>query len=257
MFLITGGMTLAYMLKLYFCIFWEKGEAQKKPSCKPLTMAAILVPAALLLVLGWFPNPLMSRLAEVGRLSELPVTEASEAVQYFSAENLRGAAVSVFIGLVLYFAFVRTVLRKKEHGAYRYVDRLPMWFDLADDVYIPVFLYFLPFVLGFFSRVCDRLVDGLALFLRRRVFCARKKKHPVAVGSGLTYAIGSVLDGFVGLCNRTFRKKRPIERSFVDLLAISRAEMDATGRLIVRSVSFGLLMFCIGLLVTLIYLLLS
>lgn len=257
LFLITGGMTLAYMLKLYFCIFWEKGEAEKKPSCKPLTMAVILAPAALLLVFGWFPNPLMNRLAEAGQLSELPVTTATEMVSYFSVGSLQGAAISVFIGLMLYFGFVRTVLRKKEHGAYRYVDRLPKWVDLADYVYIPVFVYFLPFVLGFFSRVCDRLVDGLALFLRKKVFCARKKKRPVAVGSGLTYAVGSVLDGLVGLCNRTFRKKRPIERSFVDLLAISRAEMDATGRLIVRSVSFGLLMFCIGLLVTLIYLLFS
>ena len=52
LFLVAGGMTLAYMLKLYIAVFWEKGAAEKKPSCKPVTLSVILVPAAILLVLG-------------------------------------------------------------------------------------------------------------------------------------------------------------------------------------------------------------
>lgn len=256
-FLITGGMTLAYMLKLYIAIFLEKGEAEKKPGCKPLTMATVLLPAALLFVMGILPNLSMDKVAEFGRITGMYVTkEAAETIHYFSPENLKGAVISMAIGLVLYFGLIRPLLMKKQGERRVYVDRFPAWIDLEKNVYQPIFLGFLPFVGAFVCRLCDKLIDGIALALRKHVFRAKRKKRPVAVGSGFTYVIGSILDGIVNVLNHTILRRRKIQTSFVNLLAISRAEMDATGKVIARSVSFGLLMFCIGLLLTLSYLLL-
>ncbi|MGN0506028.1 MAG: complex I subunit 5 family protein [Lachnospiraceae bacterium] len=256
MFLVTGGMTLAYMLKLYFAVFIEKGKAEEEPSCKPLTLVTVLIPALILLVFGLLPNLFMDRIAEFGVLTEAAATGAHHGtVHYFTWTNLKGAVISISIGLLLYFGVIRTLLMKKEGNKKVYVNRLPEWFDLEKSVYQPVVLKFLPFVCAFVCRVCDKLVDGIVFLLRKKVFGPKKKHRPVAVGTGFTYAVGTFLDGIVVVLNCTFRRKRPIETSFVNELAIRREEMGATYSLVARGVSFGLLLFCIGLLLTLIYVL--
>ena len=85
----------------------------------------------------------------------------------------------------------------------------------------------------------------------------KKKKRPVAVGTGLSYAIGSCLDKIVALLNATIYRKNPIQKSFVNVLAIRNMEVDATIAIVGRSASFGLLLFCIGLVLTLVYLIFS
>lgn len=254
LFLVAGGMTLAYMLKLYIAVFWEKGAAEKKPSCKPVTLSVILVPAAILLVLGLLPNLLMDAIAKFGVLTEaVPTGEHHGAVNYFAWANLKGAAISVSIGLILYFGLVRFLLMKKEGKQKVYVNRLPEWFDLEKTVYQPVFLQFLPFVCAFFSRVLDKFIDAVALVLRKTVLGPRKY-HKAGIGTSILYTLGAFFDGITALLNHTVFRRHPIEASFVKLIAISREEMGATFQLVARGVSFGLLMFCIGLLITLIYL---
>lgn len=256
LFLITGGMTLAYMLKLYVAVFIEDKAAKEKPSCRLPGRLAVLLPAILLLFLGLLPNLLMDRIGEYGILSEAPVMgEHHGTVHYFTWTNLKGAVISISIGLVLYFGVIRTFLMKKEGKERRYVNRLPQWFDLEKSLYRPVILVFLPFVCAFLCRILDKITDALAFVLRTKVLGPKKKHRPVAVGSSITYAAGTFLDGMMIVLNRTFLKKRPIEISFVNELAIRREEMQATYVLVARGVSFGLLMFCIGLIMTLIYLL--
>ncbi len=258
LFLVTGGMTLAYMLKLYICVFWEDGAAKEKPLCKKSTLATILVPAVVLLVLGVLPNLTMDNIAAFGRLTEAAVTESHHgAVHYFVWANLKGAAISISIGLVLYFCFVRTLLMKRVNGKRVYVDRLPEWFDLEKSIYQPVVLQFLPFVFGFFSRVLDKMTDFFAMVFGKKVLKPKVKHRPVPVGNGISYALGTFMDGIVHMLNATFCKKNPIQKSYVNSLAIMTTEVEATGNLVSRSVSFGLLLFCIGLVLTLLYLLLS
>lgn len=256
LFLVTGGMTLAYMLKLYIAVFWEDGEAKEKPLCKKSTLSVILVPAVALFVLGLLPNLTMDRIAEFGHLTEASVAENHHgAVNYFVWANLKGAVVSISIGLVIYIGFIRTVLMKKVDGKRVYVDRLPEWFDLEKTLYQPIVLQLLPFVFGFFSRVLDKLTDFFAMLVGRKVLKPKRKHRPVPVGNGFSYAVGTFLDGVVTLLNATFYKKKPIQKSYVNSLAIMTTEMEATGNLVSRSVSFGLLLFCIGLVLTLLYLL--
>ena len=256
LFLFTGGMTVAYMLKLYMAVFVEDGEAKKKPMCSKESIAVLLIPAMILLILGLAPNQTMDRIADFGHLTEAVVVKNHHGqVYYFIWANLKGAVISISIGIFLYFGFIRIFLMERVKGEKIYVDRLPVWFDLEKNVYQPILLYFLPFVFGFFSRILDKMTDFFSLILRRNVLKPKKKKRPVAVGTGMSYAIGSFLDKIVSVLNGTIYRKRPIQKSFVNLLAIRNMEVDATIAIVGRSASFGLLLFCIGLVLTLFYLL--
>ena len=144
---------------------------------------------------------------------------------------------------------------KKEAGKRIYVNRLPEWFDLEKNIYQPVMLGLLPFIGGFFCRVLDKMTDFFALVLRKNVFKPKKKHRPVVVGNEFTYLVGSFLDGIVRCLNATVLRKRPIRKSYVEQLAIRNMEAEATVQLVGRSISFGLLLFGIGLIFTLLYLL--
>ena len=55
-------------------------------------------------------------------------------MHYFSLTNIKGACISLVIGLVVYLAFIRPVLTKKEAGVREYVDLWPSWLDIEDRV---------------------------------------------------------------------------------------------------------------------------
>jgi len=256
LFLITGGMTLAYMLKLYIAVFWEDGEAKKAPCCKMSSLLCVLIPAVILFVFGILPNRTMDLIAEFARLEETTVVESHHwPVQYFAWTNLKGAVISISIGLVLYFGLIRGLLMKKEGDRRVYINRWPVWFDLEKNLYQPVLLGVLPFIGGLFCRILDKTTDFFALILRKNVFKPKKKHRPVVVGNEFTYAVGSFLDGVVQFLNVTVLRKRPIRKSYVEQLAIRSMEADATMRLVGRGMSFGLMLFGIGLVFTLLYLL--
>jgi len=156
-FLISGGMTLAYMLKLFVCIFVEKNtdpKLQKKydsseTAMNTLSSVVISLPAAILLLLGFFPYSLMDGIARICtpflQISDSVWEEAGH-VNYLSAENLKGSCISILIGLFLYFVVVRHLLSGKQkkrstEGAalsYEYLDVWPKWLDLEDSVYRPL-----------------------------------------------------------------------------------------------------------------------
>ncbi len=255
-FLVTGGMTFAYMLKLYIAVFWENGNAKQAPGCKRSSLLCVLLPAVLLLFMGIAPGITMDKLAETAKLSEATVVESHHwPVDYFTWTNLKGAVISISVGLALYFGVVRTVLMKRENGKKVYANRWPEWLDIEKNLYQPVLLSFLPFVCGFFCRVLDKMTDFFTLFLGKKVFRPKKKHRRVVVGNGFTYAVGSLLDRMIYILNTTVCRKNPIQKSFVEILAIRNMEVDATVQLVGRSVSFGLLLFGLGLICTLLYLL--
>ena len=256
LFLITGGMTLAYMLKLYVAVFVEDGKAKEEPACKISSLLCVAVPAAVLVVLGVVPNLTMDAIAGFARLTETTVVESHHwPVHYFTWVNLKGAVISISIGLALYFGFIRTCLIKKENGERVYVNRLPEWFDLEKNIYQPVVLGFLPFVGGLCCRLLDKMTDFFVLVLRKNVFKPKKKHRPVVVGNELTHALGWFMDSVAHFLNATILRKRPIKTSYEEQLAITSMEIDKTLQMVGRSISFGLLLFGIGLIITLLYLL--
>ena len=271
LFLIAGGMTLCYMLKLYLCLFWMKNkthqpEYDKKGSYLSLPARfALGFAAALIPVIGILPGQTMSRFGEVSRSFLQGGAPAHLPIAYFSFENLKGAAISLLIGACLFGLVLlarKLELRKK----------LNIRFDLEDMVYRPLLAGIIA-VGGIFAALCDKLMDRLTALLRstggltaqamdsavdhaaalagRTLFSPVHKVEEVPVGNRFTFTLGTWLDNAA----KVFRGGKESEHSFVTRLAALWEEWTARWRQLARTVSYGLVLFCLGLLCTLAYLL--
>lgn len=260
LFLCTGGLTLAYMLKVYVCLFWQRNPSRQKEYngmkryLTPLSGAVLLFCALLPLLLGIFPNPLMSGIGSLS--SEFLLAGNVEPVDYFSTANILGACKAFVIGVAVYGLIVRPLIsRRTRDGYHEYPNRKPAWLDLEDSVYRPLISLFVSMGL-ILARFLERFVDAPLAWLRRALHHRREKPATVPGGNRLTYLIGSMLDIFVKVLNYTLWRKRPVQPTFVYALAAGNEELRRQTHRLTRSISFSLLMVCLGLFATLAYLLL-
>ncbi len=257
-FLFSGGLTVAYMTKLFVAIFVEKNEDaarqaaydEKKCYMNRASGFALTASAVILLLWGLVPHLTMDRVARLGQYF-MGLQGAGEAVAYYSWRNLSGALISIGIGAVVYLLFIRGVLMVR--GAY--VNRWPAWLDLEELLYRPL-LGLLSLLCGILCRVLDSIVDLLVVVLRKTLYRSSPLPHELSEGNLLTAAAGHVLNGIQWLGNRTWNRRHPASREYVHLLAMKHAEIKEDGFIIRRSLSFGLLLFCVGLGLTLVYILL-
>ncbi len=261
-FLISGGCTVAYMLKLYVALFIERnkdgavqekfdaigGKYMNKASAAALSIGALLFPA-----MGLLPGMIMNEIAELGEDFMHPVSE--EAVRYFSFTNLKGSFVSIVIGILIYVIPIRKWMMKKEGSSTVYVDRWNPYWDLENAVYRPLLLKILPMIFGVVCRILDSFTDSVIVLLRKTLYKDSKIPHERKEGTFLTHLIGMGMDWAVCLLNRTAWKKSPHKGEYEHRLAMKHEELSEDGTIIGRSLSFGLLLFCTGLILTLVYLL--
>lgn len=282
LFLFAGGLTLAYMLKLFVAIFIEKAENEahnEKNSMTVLSGIAVCGSALLLPLLGMTPDIIFAKIGAVAEAFLCPpevLHGESHVIHWLSFENLKGSMISVCIGVVVYVVIVRGLLMKKENGKRVYVNRIPVWMDLEESFYRPVLLRIIPaiitpvcrlldclmdkmhgiaFVLALISRVCDTFVDGIVSLLKNSIFAPKKRRMSIWVGTKVTHTLGTAMDGIIAVLNKTLFHNHPITKSFVSVFAVSEMEARQTFSLITGSVSFGLLLAALGLAITLIYLL--
>ena len=264
-FLVSGGLTVAYMLKLYVVLFVEKnGNPQTQERFDSLkgsymdktSTAALTISVTLLPIMGFFPNQIMNPLADLGYGFLQGSVKAYGMASWFSFENLKGAGISIGIGVLIYLIIVRLWLVEKKEGKTVYVNRWYKYLDLEDVVYRPVLLKALPFVFGVICRVLDSLVDFVVVFLRKTVYRDSEIPHELEEGTPLTHALGCVANGWKRLCNATIHRKNPRDVDYEHKFAMIYEELSEVGTIISRSLSFGLLLFCIGLIITVVYLLL-
>lgn len=262
-FLISGGLTAAYMTKLYVCLFVEKntdssvqkkyddlkGKYMNRTSALALTVSATLLPVG-----GLFPGAVMDKAADLGQ-SFLRIN-ATEKTAYFTPANLRGALISLVFGALFYGLVVRLVVMKKSGKEERkhYADRWPVWLDLENLLYRPALLKILPFTFALVCRFLDSLVDTLVVALRKTVYRDEKLPHERTEGTALTHLLACVADTFQFLGNITIHRKNPRNRDYEHRLALIHEEWSENSMMISRSMSFGLLLFCIGLILTVAYL---
>ena len=148
LFLFTGGLTLAYMVKLFVCIFVERNDLPQTVLDQKWnreggyiagsSAVALLCYAGLMPFLGSRPGELMDQISAFAR-SFFQGEAPAHAVAYFSSINLRGAAVSLGIGLLVYFGVVRPLLMPRDKkGRRHYADPIPKWLNLEYGVYRPL-----------------------------------------------------------------------------------------------------------------------
>lgn len=152
-FLISGGITVAYMTKLFVAVFIEKHPDRqaefdaKNPYMNPVSTAALLLSAAAIPALGLTAGTSMNAIGDHGT-DFFHAGFLEHSVHYLSWENLKGGLISIAIGFALYFGFVRPVLIRKKDGIRAYVNLWPAWLDLEELLYRPLLLNWLPNLLG-------------------------------------------------------------------------------------------------------------
>ncbi len=255
LFLISGGMTLAYMTKLYVVVFVEKNADEAlqakydgmKPYMNMGNRILLAFSATIFVVLGVLPNWLFDRVADMGQ-SFMGLTEFEETVRYFSWENLQGSLTSIIFGVCIYFGVVRSVLRKKDGT---YINPWPAKLDLEDSFYRPL-LKFITIVLEIISKVFDKLVDWTVILLRKSALKESPIPFELTEGNALTYKVGSLFDGLKAMITGEEEK---YEGSFKHRFAMMYEKADEMSVIITRSLSFGLIFFCLGLVFTIVYML--
>lgn len=284
-FLISGGLTAAYMTKLFVAVFVEKNrdaalqekyDAQKNymslPGSAVLTIAAFLFP-----IMGMFSGGTMDKLANLGQ-SFMGLTASGEKVAYFSFNNLKGGLTSLAIGAFLYIVVGRLwMMEKQQDGSSVYLNRWPEFLDLEEYLYRPVLLVVLPTICGCVCNILDKFTDTLTKFLikagavtagflntiadafvvllRKTVYRDHTKMGEPKEGNELTNYLGGLANAASDLLNRTLRRGRSRTADYKHKLALDYTGLKETIFLITRSLSYGLILFCIGLCATLIYLL--
>ena len=220
----------------------------------PVSTVALAVSGGALFVWGILPHQLMDRFAEEAQgFMNFHPHGGLHVVEYFSMVNLKGGLISICIGAVVYILFICKVLVRKEDGTEVYVNAWPQWLDMEEMIYRPLLLRFLPLVFGIICRVFDCMVDTLVVLLRKTIYKDSPVPREYKVGDGITRFIGGILGFGQRIANRTRNRKHPTNKDYVGRMIIWEEEVLASQHIIERSLSFGLMLFSVGLRLTLIY----
>lgn len=244
-FLFSGGLTVAYMLKLFICIFVEKHpEKQEQYDAKTNYMSVLSklvlgISAVILPIMGAFPGMTMNKMADavMGFLRSGPLHHE---VYYFAWVNLKGGLISIGIGILVYSLVIRKVFMKNGN----YVNLWPEKLDL--EVIFSKLVWGMLAVLGFVTKILDGFLSEWCTVEKLLKGLNQLMKLPERLPEAM-----------VGLLKRTVYKETT-ERPELELVNKLHAQYDRkvdTLRLIGSSLSFGLLLACVGLILTIIYLL--
>ena len=255
-------------------MYEEKKTYMSIPSALALGISAILIP-----VFGLLPGRTMNVLADMSQ-NFMGVSHAGHNVHYFTWTNLKGSVISVIIGIMVYIVVVRGwMMKKQEDGSRVYVNRWSNFFDLENTIYRPVLLNVIPAIAGAVCMIADHVVDvivkllpiagnvqagffdnitdGLIVFLRKTIYKDTLQVGELEEGNEATHAVGTFLNKVESFLNFTIWRKHPHKLDFEHYLVLKYSAFKENSGMISRSLSYGLLLFSLGLCATLIYLLLS
>jgi len=234
LFLFSGGLTAAYLLKMYIAIFWSESAPtlHHHDSWGTATSRIAVCAAAITLpVLGLLPHGLSEKISAT-TLDFTGGHPFSHAIHYFSLVNLKGVAISLAIGTLVYLFFIRKVLLKEAV----YLNRWPLWLSLENSVYVPAIRGLYTVLFAILHVVCD-LPDAIVLLLRRTLLA------PKEVGYHHVDHLEPYPTHAIRLANH-----RGCEPSLVVDHSGTRSE---TADRLRASLSFGLMMTGLGLIIIL------
>ena len=249
LFLLSGGLTLAYMLKVFVCLFGEKNALPEKalahkwhgpkPYIAPATATAMGAYGVCMAVLGTTPNQGMDLLAALGR-GFLHGEGPDHPVAYFSAVNLRGAAISLMAGSLVYLLVVRTLLIRRG----RYIDPIPSWLNLEFSLYRPA-LRFAAQAAIVLATLVDRILPRL-LFRGVPGLFARAHKGLLSLRDRAV----------VALTGEEYTPRPSVEQAADDYHFAFYSDDPRRSVGFVHSLAFGLMLAGLGLVFGLLFILL-
>ncbi len=294
LFLLSGGMTVGYMIKLFVAIFIEKpvqkteahlakgtNTSKEKQTEKntheehehhaesgkwkisPLSAIALIIPACIIVVCGVIPSIYIDNLSVY--MSDITHAPEIEHISIFSLENLKGFAISLTIGLLVYL-FIRKVLMKEENGRKVYVNRWPAKLDLEELIYRPLLLKALPGLFTGIFKGLIRLTEDLWSFMVKTpgVFFKGLIRFTEIIWNGLVKfgkGVGFVTSAFAESVIYSVRKiffKNLQENKKSPLMEKLYARFDAGDRvlrIVEATISYSIIWLMLGLIGTILFLL--
>ncbi len=239
-FLFSGGLTFAYMLKLFICIFVEKNSSEEKqrsyeekPACMNAASTAVICGSSLVMAVLGQPA-VMTRIAAF-------MTHNEEILEFraFTLANLKGGAISLLIGAAVYLTVVRHVL----YRGGSYVNLWPEKLDLENAVMRPLLTRILP---GIFGSI-------LAVFGENRLL-RPAAKGLVFLGTFAGRVLCDSMDALVVLMKKTVVRERRSVSPDIGKVTAFRTVREVTQETVgsVReNFSFAMMMTCLGILIVL------
>jgi hydrogenase-4 component B len=145
-------------------------------------------------------------------------------------------------------------MKKHTDGSKDYVNSWWKYLDLEDYFYRPVLLKFLPTICAAVCLVIDRFVDGIVVILRKTIYKDSQIQKEMDEGNGVTYAFGTLFNKGEAVLNKTVWRSMPRTTDYRHRFALKYASFKENVGFIERSLSYGLILFCLGLCAVLIYL---
>ena len=136
-----------------------------------------------------------------------------------------------------------------------YADRWPKQMDLLELIYKPLVLVLIPSIAGFVCRCMDRMRDGFVLLMQRNVYQPLRSRRKAEAGFRTAFVAGMICNAAVGCMNRTIYRKHPLKCDYIDVFTERERMLKQANRMVTASASFSLLMFGIGLVIMVVYLL--
>ncbi|MCR5829402.1 MAG: sodium:proton antiporter [Lachnospiraceae bacterium] len=253
LFLICGGMTAAYMTKLFIAIFVEKpSEPQENKTDSKIGFASYLsalIPACVILFFGLLPNIFMRKLGVfMSGFNNFTIEgegeEILENISIFSLENLKGSLISLSFGALIYIFFIRLYLTKKDEVRGRvYLQKWPLWLDIEEVIYRPLLLKILPAVFG---SICRFIAQILPNAIARIVLRAAK---------AIAGFFGGMFDSTVVFIRKiAFKDITDKKHPYIDKVHSKIKNMQEKDEVIASSISANLFFISIGLCLTILFL---
>lgn len=137
-FLIGGGLTIAYMMKLYIAIFVDSNEefiGQYKESIHKRALIPMTVLAGIIIYIGIFPNSIIKIFNNYLLSKHLHIIEY---INFFDIEKLTYSLITIIFGIFIYSVFVKNYFIIEDSGKKVYINPSLNWIDLEKHIYIPL-----------------------------------------------------------------------------------------------------------------------
>ena len=266
-FLVSGGCTFGYMLKLFICIFIEKNADPARQAafdadnrCMNLASTIAICGSSVFMVVLGVPAVMKNLAFYMTGQDHILEFEA------FIWVNLKGGLISLGIGAAIYLLIVRRVLYR--NGSY--VNLWPAWLDLEDLLYRPMLTKWLPGLMGAVAAVFgENKVSGpaAAAFFKgwqslAAVFGEDKVLIPAAKGGFIAWSavlrlFNNSLDYLIVLMRRTVVREVSNPKVRDTILRRFKVNTGEIMRPIISNFSWALLTTCGGILIILCAILIS
>ncbi len=234
LFLFTGGLTVAYMAKLFVCLFIKRPDTDMPYKVKTpwYCTASLLFTGLLLPLIGTvtYFSDIMADYAIIGSTTN---------VDYYSLHNLSGSAISIGIGLIIYFCVVRTTMIKgNEFKSFNLGSTALAVKSLPEKAGKALFRLFLTL-----CHAISDLPDAIVLLFSKTVYKEVSPKKPDLHRAVLSSKIGFGLEKASEKLGVKQEKRRNLGLKFASTVEAMRITM----RRITRNLSFSMIIACLGL----------